>query len=76
MSPLPNLFGRGRAEPLATARVRAVRAIRVVRRIKCAHHGPHPDEALRARPTSPQLRSGEVASKTLKPHSRMHRGQA
>jgi len=23
--------------------------------------GPHPDEALRARPTSPVLRSGEVA---------------
>ncbi len=36
MSPLPNLFGRGRAEPSATARVRAVRAIHVEHRVTCA----------------------------------------
>ncbi|GAA5511167.1 hypothetical protein Rcae01_06683 [Novipirellula caenicola] len=53
-------FGRGRAEPPAIARVRAVRAIRTERRLVYAHRGPHPDEAYRARPTSPQLRSGEV----------------
>ncbi len=32
----PNLFGRGRAEPPAIARVRADRASRFERRIKCA----------------------------------------
>ncbi len=139
MSPLPNLFGRGRAERRAIARVRAVRAIQVERRVACARSAltrtrpkrpvrplpscarerwlaschlavktsageaicymsplpnivwerssrafsdcsgegcpsnprrtphrvcavdPHPDEAWRARPTSPELRSGEVA---------------